>query len=133
MLFVDLCRYDRDRDGFLDRGDFERLLMDVNRTTMKAIQVYVDEVRSWKLQRQQLLLLVLCCEQQMDQPSLQASASSVPKLAEGRTWVFWPLASTHDKWPCCCQVHSQCGWILSQGHCLYNLRLVTPQLIAQEA
>jgi hypothetical protein len=25
--------------------DFERLLQDVNRTTMKAIQVYVDEVR----------------------------------------------------------------------------------------
>ena len=25
--------------------DFERLLQDVNRTTMKAIQVYVDQVR----------------------------------------------------------------------------------------
>ncbi|WIA37314.1 hypothetical protein OEZ86_014249 [Tetradesmus obliquus] len=35
--------YDRDRDGFLDKEDFERLLQDVNRTTYKEIKVYVDE------------------------------------------------------------------------------------------
>jgi hypothetical protein len=33
------------RKGMLNRADFQRLLQDVNRTTLKEIQVYVDEVR----------------------------------------------------------------------------------------